>query len=85
VETIYFLLDSWKKILKYIKLAKLVVLQVIGFVEGDHCFLLLSFMKTKVWHQSTKVHLEFIIHIFSHKFFKVELSFWNNNSKLEGH
>jgi hypothetical protein len=66
-------------------LTQLVVLQVTGFVEDDHCFPVLSFMKTKVWNQLTNVHLEVVIHIFSHKFFKVELSFWTNNSKLEGH
>jgi hypothetical protein len=40
-------------------LAKL-VLQVIGFVEGDHYFPVLRIMKNKVWNQLTNVHLEVV-------------------------
>jgi hypothetical protein len=32
------------KILEYIKLVELVVVQVIGFVEDEHCFSTLTFM-----------------------------------------
>jgi hypothetical protein len=65
-------------------LVKLVVLQIIDFVEDDHFFPMLSFMKTNAWNQLTNVHLEVVIHIFSQKKFKAKLSFWNNNSELEG-
>jgi len=42
--TSFWILEN--KILKYIKLAKLVIVQVIDCVKDDHCFsILLTFMK----------------------------------------
>jgi hypothetical protein len=37
-----------EKILEYIKLVELVVVQVIGLVEDERCFSTLTFMKTKL-------------------------------------
>ncbi len=36
-------------ILKYITLTKLLVVQVIGFIEDECCFSTLNLMKTKLW------------------------------------
>jgi hypothetical protein len=52
------------KILEYIKLAELAIVQVIGFVEDEHWFFMLNFMKTKLWNWLT-MHLEIVIHMLS--------------------
>jgi hypothetical protein len=57
-----------KKILEYIKLAELVIVQVIGSVEDERCFSTLTFMKTKLQNILT-THVELVIWIFSQKFF----------------
>jgi len=36
------------KSLEYIELAKLVIVEIIGFDEDEHCFSMLNFMKTKL-------------------------------------
>jgi hypothetical protein len=36
------------KILEYIELVELAIVQIIGFVEDEHCFYMLNFMKTKL-------------------------------------
>jgi len=36
------------KILEYIELVELAIVQIIGFVEDEHCFSMLNFMKTKL-------------------------------------
>jgi len=57
-----------KKILEYIKLVELVIVQVIGSVEDERCFSTLTFMKTKLQNILT-THVELVIWIFSQKFF----------------
>jgi hypothetical protein len=52
------------KIPEYTKLAKLVVVQVIGSIENDCCFHTLIFMKIKLRNRLT-MHSELVIHMFS--------------------
>jgi len=52
------------KIPKYIKLAELVVVQVIGYVENECFFSTLTFIKTKLWNWLT-MHLELVIYMFN--------------------
>jgi hypothetical protein len=49
-----------KKILEYIKLVELIIVQVIGLVEDYICFSTLTFMKTKLRNILT-THLELIL------------------------
>ncbi len=59
------------KIPKYIKLAKLVVVHVIGFVEDEHCLSTLTFIKAKPWNRLT-MHLKLVICMFNQKFFTLK-------------
>jgi len=52
------------KILEYIKLVELVVVQVIGSIEDECCSSMLTFTKNKLQNQLT-MHLELVIHMFS--------------------
>jgi hypothetical protein len=54
------------KILEYIMLVELAIVQVIGFVENEHWFSMLNFMKTKLW---LTMNLELVVHMLSQKFF----------------
>jgi hypothetical protein len=49
-----------QKISKYIKLAKLAVVQVIGSIEDEQCFFTFNLMKTKLKNQLME-HLELVI------------------------
>jgi hypothetical protein len=49
---------------KYVKLAKLVMVQVVGSVEDKRCFSTLSFMKSK-FHNKLTTYLPFIVHMFT--------------------
>jgi len=51
------------RILKYIKLVELAIVKVIGSIEDEHSFFMLTFMKTKLWNRLT-MHLELVICIF---------------------
>jgi hypothetical protein len=60
-----------KKILEYIKLVELVVVQMIGSIEDEQCFFTLTFMKTKLKNLLMK-HLELIIVMFNQRFFTMQ-------------
>jgi hypothetical protein len=49
---------------KYVKLAKLVMVQVVGSVEDERCFSTLAFMKSK-FHNKLTTHLPLIVHMFA--------------------
>jgi len=51
-------------IFKYVKLAKLAMSQVLGFVEDECCFSFLSFMKGKL-HNYFTTHLNVCVRMFS--------------------
>ncbi len=46
-------------------------MQVIGFVEDEHCLCTLTFMKTKPQNRLT-MHLELVIRMFNQKFFTLK-------------
>ncbi len=69
------------KILEYIKLVELLVVQVIGLVEDEQCFSKLTIMKTKLRNQLT-VHLELVIQMFSQKFFTIKTSLLEQQFKV---
>jgi hypothetical protein len=56
---------------KYIKLAKIVVVQVLDVMKDERCFSTLSFMKNKLRNQLT-THLDVIIHVFAQRFYILE-------------
>ncbi len=49
-----------QKILEYIKLVELVVVQMIGSIKDECCFSTFTFMKTKLNNRLTK-HVELVI------------------------
>jgi hypothetical protein len=49
---------------KYVKLAKLVMVQVVGGVEDERCFFTLTFMKFKFYNKLT-THLPLIVRMLS--------------------
>ncbi len=51
------------KIVKYIRLVELAIVKVIDFIEDEHYFSTLTFMRTKLWNQLT-MHLELVICMF---------------------
>jgi hypothetical protein len=60
-----------EKILVYIKLVELAIVQVIGLVEDEKCFSTLTFMKTKLQNRLT-THLELVIWMFGQFFFTLQ-------------
>jgi len=55
----------------YVKLAKLAMCQVLGFVEDEHCFNTLFFMKGKFCNCFT-THLDVCVKMFSQDFYNLE-------------
>jgi hypothetical protein len=56
---------------KYVKLAKLAMCQVLGFVENEHCFSTLSFMKGKSCNCFI-THLDVCVRMSSQDFYNLE-------------
>ncbi len=46
------------------KVAKLIVVQILGFVEDERTFKTLTFMKIKLWDKFSD-HLDFMVHMFA--------------------
>ncbi len=61
-----------QKISKYIKLAKIVVVQVFGYVEDEWCFSSLNIMKSKL-RKRLMMHLDVIIWMFTQKSYTLEI------------
>jgi hypothetical protein len=57
--------------LKYINVTKIVIAQMIGNVEDEWCFLILSFVKSKLCNKLID-HLYLVMHMFAQKFFTLE-------------
>jgi hypothetical protein len=53
---------------KYVKLAELAMVQVIGSVEDKKCFSTLAFMKSKFCNRLT-THLPLVVHMFTQNFY----------------
>ncbi len=56
---------------KYIKLAEIVIVQVIGSMEDEHTFNTISFMRSKLKNRLTS-HLDLVIYMFSQHFYTLE-------------
>jgi hypothetical protein len=56
---------------KFIKLAKIACVQVLRFVEDEHCFSIMAYMKNKLKNHLT-FHLDFYIHFFTQQFYNIE-------------
>jgi hypothetical protein len=55
---------------KYVKLAELAMVQVIGSVEDKKCFSILTFMNSKFCNKLT-THLSFIVQMFVQRFYTI--------------
>ncbi len=60
-----------QSISKYVKLAKLAMCQVLGFVKVEHCFNALFFIKGKLCNYLTS-HLDLCVNMFSQDFYNIE-------------
>ncbi len=49
---------------KYVKSAKLAMVQIVGNVEDEKCFSTLAFMKSKLWNRLT-THLPLVVRMFA--------------------
>jgi hypothetical protein len=58
-------------ILKYIKLAEIVIVQVIGSMEDEHTFNTINLMRLKLRNRFTS-HLDLVICMFSQHFYTLE-------------
>ncbi len=58
-------------IYEYVKLAKLAMCQVLGFVEDEHCFNISFFMKSKLCNCLT-THLDMCVRMFSQDSYNLE-------------
>jgi hypothetical protein len=59
---------------EFLKLAEIVTVHVLGFVEDEHCFSFACFLKTKLCN-FLDPHLELAIAMFSQKFFSYLITF----------
>jgi hypothetical protein len=55
---------------KYVKLAKLAMCQVLGFVDDEHCFNILSFVKGTFYNHSSPILM--CVRMFSQNFYNLE-------------
>ncbi len=75
------------KMLKWFKLTKICMVQVLGFVEYERCFHTLVFQKNKVCNQ-LNTHLDLCVKMFGQTFFNLEnflynetIASWKNKNK----
>ncbi len=55
---------------KFMKVAKLVMVQIMGFVENTRTFLTLTFMKTRLWKRLYE-HLDLVVCMFAQMIYNV--------------
>ncbi len=72
-----------QSISEYVKLARLAMCQVLGFVKVEHCFNTLFFMKGKLCNYLTS-HLDLCVKMFSQDLYSIEFSLYSNHSYQEG-
>jgi hypothetical protein len=68
---------------KFLKLAEIAMVHVLGFVEDEHCFSFASFLKTKL-RNCLDPHLELVIAMFSQKFFLLLTTFLTKLCMIHG-
>jgi hypothetical protein len=56
---------------KYVKLAELVMVYIIGSVEDERFFFTLAFMKSKL-HNKLTTHLPLVVHMFSQQLYTLQ-------------
>jgi len=61
----------WNILLKYFKLAKIVIVQVLGSTEDERTFSTLSFMKSKLQNRFNE-HLPMVVNMYFQTFFTLE-------------
>jgi hypothetical protein len=59
------------QLFEFMKVSKLVVVQIMGFVEDDKMFLTLTFMKTRLRNQLCE-HLDLVVHMFAQLFYTID-------------
>jgi hypothetical protein len=70
----HLVITSWVFIcnfLKYVKLAKMAMMQIVGNVKDEHNFSTLAFMKLKFFNMLT-THLPIAIHMFAQQFYTLQ-------------
>jgi hypothetical protein len=75
---------------KFMKVAKLAVVQIMGFVEDDKIFSTLTFMKTRLWNQLCE-NLDLVVHMFAQLFYTIDtfpykdaITAWTNEKERRG-
>ncbi len=53
---------------KYLKVAKIDMVHVLGSVEDEQCFSSIAFLKNKVWNRLNN-HLQLVVSMYAQKFF----------------
>jgi len=53
---------------KYVKLAEMAMVQIVGSVENEHCFFTLAFMKSKL-RNGLITHLRLVVRMFAQWFY----------------
>ncbi len=56
--------------LEYLRVAKIAVVHVLGFVEDERCFSFVAFLKNKVQNKLNN-HLHLVVSMYTQKFFRV--------------
>jgi hypothetical protein len=67
----HLVMTSWvlvSNIPKYVKLAKLTMVQIIGSMEVERCSSILTFMKSKFRNRFI-THLPFVVHMFAQQLY----------------
>jgi len=56
---------------EFMKVAKLVVVQIMGFVKDERTFSILTFMKTRLWNGLCE-HLNLVVCVFAQPFYMID-------------
>ncbi len=56
---------------EFIKVAELIVVQIMGFVEDERTFSTLTFMKTRLWNRLCE-HLDLVVRMFALPFYTID-------------
>jgi hypothetical protein len=61
----------------FIKVAKLIVVQIMGFVEDERTFSALTFMKTRLWNKLCE-HLDLVVRMCAQPFYTIDSFHYND-------
>ncbi len=75
---------------EYLKVAKIAILHVFGFVEDEWCFNFVALLKNKVWNRLNN-HFHLVVSMYTHKFFTLHnfpyedtYEMWSNVQSTNG-